>query len=192
MYKNILYFFVLIIFLISCKSKKSQEKNIALKDSFEFAPIIELLTADAQDVIQTPYFLYITKEQMGLKKKDSSMLSREQFSSIIQPLLSISITKGKFKETSFEDLSTQSISFITTSLDTLGSVKRITTLLNSETKKMKNIFIVMNFKQNDTTIRKHYFWKAGKSLTISTMKELPSKKEIVEKEFINWNDKSEQ
>ena len=179
------------ITIVSCKSKKTPEKNITQKDTFQFAPIIELLAADANDVIQTPYFLYITKEQIGKKKKDSSALSREKFSSIIKPLLNITITKENYKETSFEDLSTQSISFITTSLDTSNSIKSITTLLSIETKKLKNIFVVMNFQQNDTIIRKQYFWKAGKSLTISTIKQPPSKKEIIEKEFINWNDKIE-
>ncbi len=191
MYKNIFYFLIFVITIVSCKSKKTPEKNITQKDTFQFAPIIELLAADANDVIQTPYFLYITKEQIGKKKKDSSALSREKFSSIIKPLLNITITKENYKETSFEDLSTQSISFITTSLDTSNSIKSITTLLSIETKKLKNIFVVMNFQQNDTIIRKQYFWKAGKSLTISTIKQPPSKKEIIEKEFINWNDKIE-
>ncbi len=191
MYKNIFYFLIFVITIVSCKSKKTPEKNITQKDTFQFAPIIELLAADANDVIQTPYFLYITKEQIGKKKKDSSALSREKFSSIIKPLLNITITKENYKETSFEDLSTQSISFITTSLDTSNSIKSITTLLSIETKKLKNIFVVMNFQQSDTIIRKQYFWKAGKSLTISTIKQPPSKKEIIEKEFINWNDKIE-
>lgn len=191
MYKKIFYSLILALIFISCKSKKTPEKNIAIKDSFQFAPIIELLTADANDVIQTPYFLYITKERSGLKKKDSSALSRENFSSIIKPLLNISITKKDFKETSFEDLSTQSISFVTSSIDTSNKIKSITTLLNSETKKLKNIFVVMYEQLHDTTIQKQYYWKAGKSLTIISTIQLPSKKEITEKEFINWNDKIE-
>ncbi len=44
---------------------------------------------------------------------------------------------------------------------------------------------------HDTTIQKQYYWKAGKSLTIISTIQLPSKKEITEKEFINWNDKIE-
>jgi hypothetical protein len=191
MYKIIFNFLIITTILGSCKSNKAPEKNITLKDTFQFAPIIELLNADADDVIKTPYFLYSVKQQNGVNKKDSSVLSREQFSKIIQPITSISITTDNFKEISFEDLSTQSISFITTAKDTSNKIKSITTLLNSETKKLKNIFVIMNFQQGDTIFRKQYFWKAGKSLTISTIKELPSKKEIVEKEFINWNDKIE-
>ena len=189
MYKIICILFSLIIILVCCNTKKSSDKNIVVKDTFQFAPIIELIKADAFDVEKTPYFLYCINTIVGSKIKDSTVLKREKFAEIIKPLISISITKEKFKEVSFEDLSTKSISFITTSTDTKSKIKSITTLLNDETKNLTSMYFVFEIDSINTKIKKQYFWKAGKSLTIITTSKLQFKTETTEKTFINWNDK---
>ena len=188
MNKKIFSFFILLCLVISCKSKNEPPKE-GLKDSFQFAPVIELLKADADDVIKTPYYLYSIKETVNANQKDSSALSREAFKTIITPLLNISLNNNDFKEISFEDLSTESISFITTSISSSNPIKSITTLLDIETKKLKSIYIIIQHQTQDTIQQQQYFWKAGRSLTISNTKTLPTKKEIIEKTYINWNDK---
>lgn len=187
MNRKIFAFIGLVFFLVSCQHKSEQSKSI-VKDSFQFAPVIELLKADADDVIKTPYYLYCIKEQINQKKKDSTALSRAEFEKIIAPLLNISINNKEYKEISFEDLSTESISFITTSTSTSNPIKSITTLLDIETKKLKSIYIVINHKNSDTINQQQYFWNAGRSLTISSTTTLPTKKAIIEKTYINWND----
>lgn len=49
------------------------------------------------------------------------------------------------------------------------SLQNITTLLNDETNKLKNVFIVFYKNYGDSSVRTDYNWKAGKSLQINKL-----------------------
>ena len=182
---------------ISCKQKgnKSVEEPTTnqSKDSSSSFPIMEMLKEDVKEVQKIPYFIY--KKTISIidnKFIDSVAVSTEQFAQLIAPLLQIDIAsntiKDKFKEVAFHDLSTQSISIVTSSIDGATEVRSVTTLLDDETNKLKSFFAVMESNLQDTLKRTNYYWKAGKSLTISKSIRLKGKTLKETKEFINWND----
>ena len=199
MYKIIIAFATIALLSTSCKNKKNTPEKQASKataDTTKGFPIIDLLREDVEDVKKTPYYLYKkTAIGEGGLYKDSIQVSREDFAKMLSPILSIntidSIAKGKFKEVAFHDLSTQSYSIITTPTSNNNQLKSITTLLNDETNKLKNIFFVFEKTTADSSVKTTYFWKAGKSLRISKSVESKGKKAMEEKQFINWNDVAE-
>ena len=198
MYKIISAFVVIAIFTSSCKNKKESSKKPVENavDTTKGFPIMDLLREDVEDVKKTPYYMYKkTAVGVGGKYKDSVQVSREDFAKMIAPILSIKLTddagKNKFREVAFHDLSTQSYSIITTPIDNNIELKSITTLLNDETNKLKSMFFVMEKSTADSFIKTTYFWKKEKSLRICKSVEYKGKKEIEEKQFINWNDKAE-
>ena len=181
----------------SCKQKENNKivkpATAQSKDSSTSFPIMEMLKEDIKEVQKIPYFIY--KKTTSIKDNkviDSVAVSPEQFAQLIAPLLQIDIAgskvKDKFKEVAFHDLSTQSISIVTSSIDDATEVRSVTTLLNDETNKLKSFFAVTENNIQDTVKQTNYYWKAGKSLTISKSIQLKGKTLKETKEFINWND----
>lgn len=189
----------IVLLTVSCKNKKNGAQKPTTSntaDTSKAFPIMDLLREDVEDVKKTPYYLYKkTATGDGGLYKDSVQVSREDFATMIAPILTIntsdSIHKNKFKEIAFHDLSTQSYSIITTPINNNAELKSITTLLNDETNKLKSIFFVMEKNIADSSTKTTYFWKAGKSLRISTSISANGKKITEKKEFINWNDIAE-
>ena len=193
----ILYILIVGLSITSCKSKnKKIESKAIVSDNTTGFPVIDLLREDVDNVMKTPYYLYKKSTNVKTNKLvDSVALDRNEFKKMIEPITTIDVTsktaKENFKEISFHDLSTKSYSIITTPLNESNEIKSITTLLNDETNKLKNIFIVIEKRDKDSTIRSQYFWKANKSLQIivATQYKKQTVKEI--KYFINWNDIAE-
>lgn len=184
-----------LFFILSCKNQKKEtdkpETKSTVTDTVKAFPVIDLLRNDVEDVLKTPYYMYkITSK--NFKRTDSAQIKIDELSAIIKPLLGIDIiaekSAGKFKEIVFEDLSTSSISIIHTALDATSQVKSISTLLNNKNNKLKSIYIVTETKQGDNAVKKSYFWKAGKSLTIATSITQPNGSNSEMSEYINWND----
>ncbi len=197
MIKLIVVTISVVILSASCKQKENNKivkpATAQSKDSSTSFPIMELLKEDIREVQKIPYFIY--KKTTSIKDNkfiDSVAVSPEQFAQIITPLLLIDIAssavKDKFKEVAFQDLSTQSISIVTSSIDATTEVRSVTTLLSDETNKLKSFFAVTENNSQDTLKKTTYYWKAGKSLTISKSIQLKGKTLKETKEFINWND----
>jgi len=197
MIKLIVVTICIVLLTASCQQKENNKivnpANAQSKDSSNSFPIMEMLKEDINDVQKIPYFIYKkTTSIQDNKLLDSVAVSPEQFAVLIAPLLRIDIAsnkvKDKFKEVAFHDLSTQSISIVTSSIDDATEVRSVTTLLNDETNKLKSFFAMMESNLQDTLKRTNYYWKAGKSLTISNSIQLKGKTLKETKEFINWND----
>jgi hypothetical protein len=197
MIKLIVVTICIVLLTASCQQKENNKivnpANAQSKDSSNSFPIMEMLKEDIKDVQKIPYFIYKkTTSTQNNKLLDSVAVSPEQFAVLIAPLLRIDIAsnkvKDKFKEVAFHDLSTQSISIVTSSIDDATEVRSVTTLLNDETNKLKSFFAMMESNLQDTLKRTNYYWKAGKSLTISNSIQLKGKTLKETKEFINWND----
>ncbi len=197
MIKLIVVTISVVLLSASCKQKENNKivkpATAQSKDSSTSFPIMELLKEDIREVQKIPYFIY--KKTTSIKNNkfiDSVAVSPEQFAQIITPLLLIDIAssavKDKFKEVAFQDLSTQSISIVTSSIDATTEVRSVTTLLSDETNILKSFFAVTENNSQDTIKKTTYYWKAGKSLTISKSIQLKGKTLKETKEFINWND----
>lgn len=191
------YFFATFIFATSFFACKNKNNTIAPAskgaDTTKPFPIAELMQAEFDDVLHTPYFIYIITKKENKKQQDSVAIHNPEFSKIIEPLLKIKLAtkefKTKFKETAFNDLSTQSITIITTSLDKYSSFKNVTTLLNNETNKLKSMYFVFDESRGDSSFRTNYYLKANKSLTINKIIQIKKETPIATTQFVNWNDK---
>ena len=178
----------------ACKNKNNTTIQPTITtDTTKPFPIAELLQAQFNDVLQTPYFMYIITKKGNKQLRDSVIININKFNELIEPLLKIDLGtkqfKTKFKETAFDDLSTQSITIITTALDKNLSFKNVTTLLNNETNSLKSMFFVFNNTNGDTTFTTNYYLKANKSLTINTIKQFKKEPSTAVSQFVNWNDK---
>ena len=189
MYNILLSFFLSLSFLSSCKQKQNSNEVKNVKDTIQFFPVMELLNADIDDVFKTPYFMYQITEKSNSRKRDSTTITHEKFSDIINPISNVIINKDQFEEVSFHDLSTSSISIITTSTNEMNPIKSITTLLNDKTNLLKSMFIVTEVPLNNSIARIQYYWKAEKSLLITTTSTDKKGDEIIIKQYINWNEK---
>ncbi len=186
----------LMVVLLACKNNTKAANEIAnTADTTQRFPIIELIQNDADDAINTPYFIYQKTTDLTTKKVDSIALDRNraEFKKIIEPIIKINLNtkeaKENFKETSFHDLSTKSYSVVIASLKANSGLQSITALFNDETNKLRNALIVMESTNNDTVYTKKYFWKTGKSLSIATSVSYQNKIVKETSQFINWNDR---
>lgn len=186
------YTIFILFFVLSCKSKN---KGSAENDSDTVArfPIIELLQNDADDVEKIPYFLYsITSNAMNKKRLDSIVLTREQFKAILKPILTADIGSEKakklFTESSFHDLSLNSISVVVKANTNQTQLQSIAAILDDKKNKLKNATITFEFNNNDTLTRKRFYWKVGKSITIATSKRVKDSIVAENTQYINWNE----
>jgi len=200
MAKHLIVAFFITTILFSCKSKTNSNPESTVNsnaDTTKPFPIAELLQAQFDDVLHTPYFMYMITKKENKKQQDSVVIHNEEFSKLIEPLTKIDLAtkqfKTKFKETAFNDLSTQSITIITTSLDKNSSFKNVTTLLNNEsnTNNLKSMYFVFNETCGDSSFRTNYYLKANKSLTINKIVQFKKETPKGTTEFVNWNDKPE-
>ena len=193
MYKYFIFIVFLLVSTIACKNN-SKEKPVAktnTTDTVKVFPIVELLQNDADDVQKTPYYLYKITKRKGNKTKDSVVISREEFAKIATPVLNIHLDKKNFREDAFQDLNTQSFTIINTSINSNAELRSITALLNDETNKLKTAFIVFEKNYGDSTVKRNYYWKANKSLSVATSVRYKSGLVKEETQFINWNDRDE-
>lgn len=192
LYKRVLPFIVFLTIIASCKNKSENQQNVSNKDTTSFFPMTELLQNDVDDVIKTPYYLYQRNTDVLTKKSDSAQLSRDEFKKIVAPIIAIDLhsktEKEKYKESSFDDLSTGNISIIINAIEPNAAVKSITALLDNQTNKLKTIFITKEYSLGDSNFVKKYYWKTGKSINIVTTATV--NKTIVKEttQFINWQD----
>ena len=177
----------------ACKNKNNTKQPTITADTTQPFPVAELMQAEFEDVLHTPYFMYIITKKENEKKQDSITIQNKEFSKLIEPLIKINLNtkqfKTKFKETAFDDLSTQSITIITSSLDKNISFKNVTTLLNNETNKLKSMYFLFNETSGDSSVKTTYYLKANKSLTINKVVQFKNQTPTGITKFINWNDK---
>lgn len=192
LHKTSLFFIILLTIIASCKSKSEKQPTASNKDTTTFFPMTELLQNDADDVIKTPYYLYQRTTDVLTKKTDSTQLPRDDFKKIIAPVLAIDLRskaeKEKYKESSFDDLSTGNISIIINAIEPNTAVKSITALLDNQTNKLKTIFITKEYISGDSSFVKKYYWKTGKSINIVTTATVNNAIVKETTQFINWQD----
>lgn len=194
MFKQFIYITVLVFCIISCKNGSNANPPLKAKDTLSNTPIIELLQNDVDDVLKTPYYLYIkTTNIEPTKSIDSIALSRDEFKKLVQPILQINLhtqaAKESYKEEAFQDFTTHSYSFVINAINNNTAVKNITALFNDETNRLKTCYITIENVTTDSTTTKKYFWKNNKSINIITETKYKNNSTKTFTQFINWNDK---
>ena len=181
---------------IACKRKpKTVQAPVATQDSISYFAVTDALQKEIAHVLKTPYYIYIKTEATN-GTKDSVGISTQEFETLVQPVLQFNLNSkenlGQFTETIFEDLSTQSITFMYAPKQASSSIANVTVLLNNESQALKSVYIktVQPFK--DSAISTQYFWKSNKSVTVTKITDYVTslnKKSFIQKQLISWNDK---
>ncbi len=179
--------------LCACQSDSSQlKKSPQLADTAKFYPLAVFFQKQVEYVDLRSFPLYRISIIDG--KKDSAGISKDEFIQWADVFIRHSFAdpklKAAYKETVFEDLSTDSYTINYTPHDaTSVAVQNIDILINQQTSNIKRVFIKSLYKKADTTIEEQCSWKADKSLQVTRVKQDGKGKRSTELHFINWNDK---
>ncbi len=190
MLKKIICFVTAVVFLISCKNATSENGNVTkAADTTNFYPLNVMLDNQIADLQRSPFYIY-KKTTVNNKVVDSVAFPLDSLAKVIQQFKSYNIdTIGKkeyYVESSFQDLSTNSISLVYTTTNSDMEVINQTILLNQETNNLKNALV--RVVQKNTNRQIQYNFKPNKSLRISTIIMNNGNQDVVENVFINWND----
>lgn len=129
-------------------------------------------------------------------KTDSIWIKREQLSTLLAGFLSPQITETNllsyFKETSFNDLTLNSITLTYAPVKLLpDSIPLLNwdVYINPESGKIQKIYIVKQFKNKEDLIREQLTWQTNKSATITTLidKNKGKKMQVFRVDKFIWN-----
>lgn len=178
-----------ICFIVSCNSTNNQPPLETIKDTTNFYPLNVMLDNQLADLQRSPFYIY-KKTTINNKMVDSIAFPLDSLYKVIQQFKQYNIdTVGKkeyYTESSFQDLSTNSISLIYTTTNSNMEVINQTILLNQDNNNLKNALV--RVIQKGTNYQIQYNFKPNKSLRISTIKQQNGSEDVVENVFINWND----
>lgn len=190
---NFFYFIVLlpVVFGTSCKSdsSKTKETDPQAADTAQFYPLGVYFKEQVDYVALRDFPLYKITVKDG--KKDSVTISKDEFIAAANTFTRYDIsspeTKALYRETSFEDLSTSSLTLNYKPVDKNAVVENIDILMDQEGHRVKRVFIRAAYKKGDTTISEQCSWKSDKSFQVNRFIEAGNYKST-ELTFINWND----
>ncbi|MBV9987248.1 MAG: hypothetical protein JO301_06185 [Chitinophagaceae bacterium] len=126
-------------------------------------------------------------------KKDSAAFSKDDFAALASSLFRTQTflprDKAMYKETVFEDQSTDSYTLNYTATDPAPAVRSVDILLDRASNAVKRVFVKSSYRAGrDTTVEQVFGIKAFKSMQLNrtiTAKGYRS----TELNYINWNDK---
>jgi hypothetical protein len=192
--KLFLAFVISCLYLCSCQSDTGQDNNgtPVLADTAKFYPLGQFFRSQIEYVDLRAFPVYRISTIDG--RKDSSAISREEFFKwadvFVQRSFADPELKAAYKETMFEDISTDSYTLNYSPHKPLSvEVQNIDILLGHEIKEVKRVFIKSLYARGDTTIEEQCSWKTNKSFQINRVKYTSSGYRSTELNYINWNDR---
>lgn len=182
------------LYICACQSDTGNTPGgtPALADTAKFYPLGQFFRSQIEYVDLRAFTVYRITITDG--KKDSSALSREEFFAwaniFVQRAFADPGLKAAYKETMFEDISTDSYTLNYSPHDPSSvEVKNIDILLGHEIKEVKRVFIKSLYNRGDTTIEEQCSWKTNKSFQVNRVKSAAGGYRSTELNYINWNDR---
>lgn len=172
MKKGLAFIFLLLpVFLLqNCKQKTNNNNSFtATSDSLIFFPVNVYIQGQISKVDSFATAIY--KINITGSSRDSSVISKQEFSQLAQSFLAYDISSKPlhrfYKETVFDDQTTQSLTFnYTAMVDTLP-LRSIDVLLDKTGQQLKNIFMSAETSTTDSTITEKKGWKNDESFFIN-------------------------
>ena len=176
---KLLSFSIIILFFISCTSSNSKktpslESNISVQKRDSFFPVTSFLKGQIVQFASLPLTPLHTITINN--KTDSIWIKREQLGTLLVNFLSPTINETNlteyFKETSFNDLTLNTITLTYDPIKTLPDSIRLThwdVYINPETGKVQKIYMVKQLKKNRDYLTEQLTWQTNKSATITTL-----------------------
>lgn len=182
------------LYACSCQSdtRQTHDGTPPLADTAKFYPLEQFFRNQVEYVDLRAFPVYRITITDG--KKDSAVLSRGDFfrwaDIFIQSAFADPKLKAAYKETVFEDLSTESYTLNYSPHDpSTVTVQNIDILLSQELKQVKRVFIKSLYTRGDTTIEEQGSWKTDKSFQVNRVKYMAGGYRSTELNYINWNDR---
>lgn len=182
--------FCITIFMFSCGQNNNESKNKKLPstDSTVFYPVQEYFLSQIKSVDSSMRPIRMVTTIDG--RKDSAVISIEQFNKTAQPFLENNIAdplvKKYYRQSLFQDMTTGSYTFDYTSVNSSLPVQNLNVLLDTATQTVKRIFVSKIKIKEDSTITEKLSWKNNNSFLINRTIQLPKKREITEQIFVVW------
>ena len=191
-------FSIIILIFTSCISSDSKktslpENNISVQKRDSFFPVTSFLKgqiAQLNSLALTPLHTITVNG-----KTDSLWIKREQLGILLVSFLNPAINETNlieyFKETSFNDLTLNTITLTYDPIKTLPDSIRLThwdVYINPETGKIQKIYMVKKFKSKDAFVTEQLTWQTDRSATITTLiNKAGIKTELLKVDKFIWN-----
>ncbi len=189
MCRNFLSFILILAGLFSfCNEGPRQNKAIPVADTAKYYPCADFIREQIRFVDLRNFDIRRTITVDS--RKDSSGITKEAFVQLANGVLSVlenwNKQKNLYKETVFQDLSTNSYTINYTAIDPDSKLQRIDILLNDETNTIKRMFLRENWKLNDTVYTNQFSWIADEGFQIVSAKKYQdfSHSQTI---AVNWN-----
>lgn len=180
-----------LIVAIACNSPARQPEAIPVynNDSIKFYPVQQFLSTQIRETSATPFYIYQIREQDG--KRDSLTVSRQEFLAataiFTQFSFEDSTIKKYYKESAFNDQSTNSITLDYTTRNTQLPVQSASVLLDPETQQVKRVMMEVFESAGDSTITYRLGWKTNESCTIVKLVQKEGSPASAQSAQIVWN-----
>ena len=182
-----LFFFP--IFILSCSQNKNNNPAVNSKDTASasekinpentsFIPVTFLLQSQILMLDSLPVtILQVTTIN---NKQDSAWLPAAKVKPKLQPFISDIIDKDNlaryFKETKFNDQSTEAITFMydpKMALPDSFSLRRWDVYINPDNGALKRVYMIKQAKENNKAVTQQLTWQSGKWAKMVTIKNEP-------------------
>ena len=182
----------LTVVTMACQSNKIKTGSAIPKtDTSKFYPTGDFFKEQVKYVDLRNFTIYKITVKNG--KRDSSVLTKDQFIEWTKKFLDWDISSPKFagmyRESVFHDLSTASLTFNYTPIDREASIQNVEVLLDEDTHFVKRVYIKSVYNKGDTSVTEQCSWKANKSFHHNRLLTTKSGYVSSELNYINWNDK---
>jgi hypothetical protein len=189
---NLRFLFLFLVFP-SCKNvppAPPTKEEIQATDTAHFYPLDVYFKEQIQYVDLRAFPLYRITVKDG--KRDSAALSKSEFIVLADTFLKNDIAapevKALYRETSFDDMSTGSLTLNYKPTDKNAAVQNIDILMDQEGAHLiKRVTIRAVYMKGDTTVTEVGSWKTNKSFQLNRSLETKTYSST-ELNFINWND----
>jgi len=184
------------LFILSClvllqNCKGHGGKNfIETSDTVKFFPINLYFKGQIARVDSLATTIYKLTIRGNGAKPDSTTLTKQQFNQLAHAFTEYDIEDKSihkyYKESTFGDASTQSITFNYTAMDKTLPLQSIDILLDQTGQQMKNVFLSLMLKTGDSTVTEKCGWKNDTQFYINRYIEYPGKPPVTEQNIIVW------
>jgi hypothetical protein len=164
---------VLALAFSACQdSEKQQQKK---EEAKVYIPVSEFVRSEIKAVDSASAGI-LRRININGKLADSSFIKAEEFDRLAQsflpPELDSDRFENSFKESSFMDQTTETLTFTYESIDSTSTVRRVDVLLSPgmELDKLKSLYIERAYSAGDALVEQKMFWKSGQSFQIITLK----------------------
>ncbi len=179
---------------MACRQKPAAEQiasGVKAADSIVFYPTADLLKKEIETVDSTPYFIYRIRVRNG--KKDSMPISKREFDSMARMFVAVDISdssiKKKYKESAFDDASTESLTLNYSTQDSGLYIRSIDLLLAEDDQHVKRIFMSTFERGGDSSVAAKLGWKPGRNFYINRLIYYANGQEVTEENRVVWDER---